>query len=48
MVVVSNLLRTILKWLLVPNRRRVERLSIQEWQRIEGIKPRSVKHDWKA
>ena len=47
-VAVSKSFSAILKWLLAPRRRRAEQLSIQEWERVEGIKPRRVKHDWKA
>ena len=44
----KKIINAILNWLLEPKRRREAYLSIQEWERIEGIQPRRVKHDWKA
>ena len=44
----KRMFKTITDWLLAPRRQRAEYTSIREWERIEGIKPRRVKYDWKA
>ena len=43
-----RIFKVIVTWLLTPRKRTAEYMTIQDWERIEGIQPRRVKHDWKA
>ena len=44
----KTILKALVDWFLEPKRQHAAYLSIQEWERIEGITPRRVKHDWKT